>query len=64
MFVMIHELAHVMTHEVGHTKLFWDNMKFLLEQGEKTGVYRPINYKDTPQNYCGMEINTTPYKFN
>tara|TARA_B100000683_G_scaffold82093_1_gene81001 strand:+ start:3030 stop:3599 length:570 start_codon:yes stop_codon:yes gene_type:complete len=64
MFVMIHELAHVMTPEVGHTKLFWDNMKYLLEQGEKIGVYTPINYKDTPQNYCGMEINTTPYKFN
>ena len=31
-------------------------------QGDR--IYTPINYKDTPQNYCGMEINTTPYKFN
>ena len=63
MFVVIHELAHIMTHEIGHTKLFWDNMKFLLEKGEKIGVYRPVNYKETSVMYCGMEINTTPYEF-
>jgi len=63
MFVVIHELAHIMTHEIGHTKLFWDNMKFLLEKGEKIGIYRPVNYKETPVMYCGMEINTTPYVF-
>ena len=64
MFVVIHELAHVMTHEVGHTKLFWENMKFLLEKAEEINLYKPINYKDTPVMYCGMEINTTPYEFN
>ena len=63
MFVVIHELAHIMTHEIGHTKLFWDNMKFLLEKGEKIEIYRPVNYKETPVMYCGMEINTTPYGF-
>lgn len=63
MFVVIHELAHIMTYEVGHTKLFWDNMKFLLEKAEKINLYTPINYKETPVMYCGMEINTTPYDF-
>lgn len=63
LFVVIHELAHVMTHEVGHTPLFWDNMKYLLEVGEKIGIYIPINYSITPVKYCGMEINTTPYEF-
>jgi len=63
MFVVIHELAHIMTHEIGHTKLFWDNMKFLLEKAVKIGLYRPVNYKETPVIYCGMEINTTPYEF-
>ena len=63
MFVVIHELAHIMTHEIGHTKLFWDNMKFLLEKAEEINLYRPVNYKETPVMYCGMEINTTPYDF-
>ena len=63
LFVVIHELAHVMTPEVGHTPLFWSNMKYLLEVGEKIGIYNPVNYKLTPMDYCGMEINTTPYEF-
>jgi hypothetical protein len=38
-------------------------MKYLLEEGEKIGIYNPIDYRKTPQEYCGMEINTTPYDF-
>ncbi len=64
LFVVIHELAHVMTDEVGHTPLFWDNMKYLLEEAEKINIYKPINYEKEPVQYCGMEINTTPYDFN
>ena len=63
MFVMIHELAHVITISVGHTKEFWDNMKYLLEEGNKCGVYQPIDYSKTPAEYCGMEIISTPYEF-
>jgi hypothetical protein len=64
LFVVIHELAHVMTEEVGHTPLFWDNMKYLLEEGHAVGIYQPIDYGTHPMQYCGMEINTTPYDFN
>jgi hypothetical protein len=63
LFVSIHELAHVMTDEVGHTDKFWDNMKYLLEQGEDIGIYEPEDYSKNPQMYCGQEINSTPYKF-
>ena len=59
-FVAIHELAHIMTPETGHTPLFWDNMKFLLEQGQEIGIYDPQNYKQNPVMYCGQEINSTP----
>ena len=52
-----------MTEEVGHPPIFWENMKYLLEEAEKIGIYNPINYVESPQNYCGMEINTTPYDF-
>ena len=62
MFVVIHELAHVMTKSVGHTQEFWDNMAYLLERGEELKIYVPKNYRETPVDYCGMEINTTPHK--
>jgi len=60
-FVALHELAHVATKSVGHTPEFWDNFKFLITQAEKINIYKPINYKKNPQNYCDMEINNSPY---
>ena len=62
-FVAIHELAHIMTPETGHTPLFWDNMKYLLEQASASGIYQPQDYSQNPVNYCGMDINSTPLKF-
>ena len=62
MFVVIHELAHVMTKSVGHTGEFWDNMAYLLERAEELKIYVPKNYRESPVDYCGMEINTTPHK--
>ena len=53
-----------MTEEIGHPPIFWENMKYLLEESEKVGIYKPINYEKEPEQYCGMEINTTPYIFN
>jgi len=60
LFVAIHELAHIMTPETGHTPLFWDNMKYLLEQASSSGIYQPQDYSQNPVNYCGMDINSTP----
>tara|TARA_B000000532_G_C18864039_1_gene405416 strand:+ start:438 stop:1013 length:576 start_codon:yes stop_codon:yes gene_type:complete len=59
-FVAIHELSHIMTPETGHTPLFWDNMKYLLEKASSQGIYMPINYSESPVKYCGMDINSTP----
>jgi hypothetical protein len=59
-FVAIHELAHIMTPETGHTPLFWDNMKFLLEKASSQGIYMPVDYSQSPVEYCGMDINSTP----
>ena len=62
-FVSIHEMAHVMTDEIGHTPKFWDNMKFLLENANKIDIYKPEDYSKNPQKYCGIEIDSTPYEF-
>jgi len=60
-FVALHELAHVATKSEGHTPEFWENFKFLLTQAEKINIYNPVNYKTSPQAYCGMTINHNPY---
>lgn len=61
-FVLCHEYAHVMTNEWGHTEKFWKNMKILLQVAEEIGVYEYQNYNKKTENYCGHEINSTPYK--
>ena len=63
MFTTGHELAHVMNKTVGHPPEFWNYMKFNLEEMEKIGLYKPVDYAKTPIQYCGMTINHTPYKF-
>ena len=57
MYVVIHEMAHVGCPEYGHTSLFKKIFKFLLEQSIVIGIYKPIDYRINPQNYCGMTIN-------
>ena len=59
-FVAIHELAHIMTDEVGHTPKFWDNMKFLLIKAQELGIYTHQDYSQFPVDYCGQKIESTP----
>jgi len=60
MFVSIHELSHIMSKDTGHTKEFWSNMKYLLEEASKIGIYTPVDYSKNPVMYCGMKIDNTP----
>lgn len=60
-FVGIHEVAHIMTKSIGHTKEFWQNFKFLLKNAAKMGIYTPVDYKRKPKEYCGMKITDNPY---
>lgn len=60
-FVAIHELAHIMTEAIGHGEEFWNNFKFLLENAVELQIYKPVDYKKEPENYCGMDITDNPY---
>jgi predicted metal-dependent hydrolase len=62
MFVVIHELAHIITKSIGHTDEFWENMKFLLKISIKLGIYQEVDYKNKPEKYCGITITDTPLK--
>jgi predicted metal-dependent hydrolase len=59
MYVAIHELAHIMTKEVGHTPRFWENFKLLLENAIELGIYTKENYNNRPEDYCGIKITST-----
>ena len=60
-FVSFHELAHIMTKSIGHKTEFWNNFKFLLENAKDAQLHTPVNYKEQPQEYCGMTITDNPY---
>ena len=60
LFVAIHELAHIMTKSIGHTEEFWDNMKFLLIHAIKKKIYKKVDYKKNPEEYCGTNITDSP----
>ena len=60
-FVALHELSHIATKSVGHTSEFWNNFKFILKEAVKKNLYNPINYKETPTEYCSMNITDNPY---
>lgn len=61
MFVVLHELAHIMTISLDHTKEFWDNFKQLLIYAKKVNIYTPIDYSKDSSVYCGMDIVHNPY---
>jgi hypothetical protein len=61
LFVAIHELSHIATESIGHKPEFWANFKFLLQQAKEADIHHPVDYKEEPQEYCGMKIHDNPY---
>jgi len=61
-FVAIHELGHLMTKSVGHEPEFWNNFKLLLRIAVDYGLYKNIDFNNSPKDYCGVKITDTPLK--
>ena len=62
MFVVIHELAHVMSVSIGHNKEFMDNFRFLLREADDIDIdYTPIDYSEENMTYCGVKVTHNPY---
>jgi len=59
-FVAIHELAHIMTKSVGHTKEFWNNFSKLLKEAVDNKLYQKENYSENPKEYCGIKVSDSP----
>jgi predicted metal-dependent hydrolase len=60
MFVMLHEMSHLMTETIGHTQEFWTNFKRMLHDAVQLGIYQNENYAQRPKAYCGMTITDSP----
>lgn len=63
MFVALHELAHTMTESIGHTEEFWNNFRILLRNARRMGIYKRVNYNETPVDYCGTKITDDPENY-
>jgi predicted metal-dependent hydrolase len=59
MYVAVHELAHMMTKEIGHTEGFWKNFKRLLKEAVNIGLYKKVDYSKYPVEYCGIQVTST-----
>ena len=61
MFIVLHELAHIITKKINHPVEFWDNNIWIMNEAYNCNVFKPVNYKLYPVNYCGINININPY---
>lgn len=62
MFVVIHEMAHVMSVSIGHNKEFMTNFRFLLREADGINIdYEPIDYSKENMTYCGVHVSHNPY---
>lgn len=61
MFVVLHEMAHIMNDRWGHEQYFWELFRLVLTDAEEAGIYKPVDYGVYPKSYCGMQITQNPY---
>lgn len=60
-FVLLHEMAHIANYSGwGHDEQFWTVFKWLLHEAQSAGVYTPVDYARTPQDYCGLLVYYQP----
>lgn len=57
MYVVIHEMAHVGCPSIGHTDEFRMIFAFFTKEAIKLGLYKKIDFKENPVEYCGMTVS-------
>ncbi len=63
-FVVLHEISHIADldmSESSHKNEFWQIFKFMLMNAKEAGLHNPTDYTRSPTNYCGLEIEYSPY---
>lgn len=57
LYVGLHECAHMGSPSEGHNQQFKDIFSYLLQVGRDIGVYTPVDFQNSPVNYCGLILN-------
>jgi len=60
LFVALHEMSHIGTSSIGHTKEFWNHFAWLLDKAEALGIYEYQDFAAHPVEYCGVYITDSP----
>ena len=65
LYVAVHEIAHIGCPEIGHTKLFFELNRYILETAQQNNMYEFVDYNNIPEEYCGIQIytNVLNYEF-
>lgn len=59
-FVILHELAHVMSNSYGHGDEFKQNFNFIVKLAVKLKLWKSKNYDLEPVDYCGIKVTSSP----
>lgn len=57
-YVSLHEMSHLASDSEGHTPEFYDIFKFFISQAIRAHLWKFIDFKETPVDYCGMLLQT------
>ena len=60
LFVLLHELSHIMNSTYGHDTPFWKQFRRTLEMANKLGYLPYTNYDQYSVTVCGKVINANP----
>jgi hypothetical protein len=59
MYVAVHEMSHIACPEIGHGELFKVIFKKFIEVAIQIGIYKKVNFIETPVEYCGMILSSS-----
>ena len=58
MYVVLHEISHIMCPEYGHGKLFQKIFSYITQEAINCGIYYNIDFNNNPKEYCGLTIHS------
>ena len=59
-FVILHELAHVMSNSYGHGDEFKTNFNFIVKLAVKLELWKDPKYEEKAREYCGVKVTNGP----
>ena len=57
LYVVLHELAHIASNNIGHDEEFKSNFIFILKIAIELKLYKQVDYEKYPVKYCGMVVS-------